>query len=135
MFLERLLGLSLTRAQVERGRAFVAGVIEREGDEGLSRLWTSARAADATEVDAPGLWLARLEVDGDDPDAVLTAYRPERYRRASGSGGGRSSWSFSARRRSLTLERTRFPRASGAASRGCAASPRRTTRMPRRPAP
>jgi putative hydrolase len=68
VFLERLLGLSLTRAQVERGRAFVAGVIEREGDEGLSRLWTSARALPTPpEVDAPGLWLARLEVDGDDP--------------------------------------------------------------------
>ena len=68
VFLERLLGLSLTRAQVERGRAFVAGVIEREGDGGLSRLWTSARALPTpSEVDAPGLWLARLEVDGDDP--------------------------------------------------------------------
>jgi putative hydrolase len=68
VFLERLLGLSLTRAQVERGRAFVAGVIEREGDEGLSRLWGSARALPTpAEVDAPGLWLARLEVDGDEP--------------------------------------------------------------------
>jgi putative hydrolase len=68
VFLERLLGLSLTRAQVERGRTFVDGVIEREGDEGLSRLWGSARALPTPpEVDAPGLWLARLEVDGDEP--------------------------------------------------------------------
>jgi putative hydrolase len=68
VFLERLLGLSLTRAQVERGRAFVAGVLEREGDEGLSRLWGSARALPTpAEVDAPGLWLARLEVDGGEP--------------------------------------------------------------------
>jgi putative hydrolase len=68
VFLERLLGLSLTRAQVERGRAFVSGVIEREGDDGLGRLWRSARALPTPpEVDAPGLWLARLEVDGDAP--------------------------------------------------------------------
>jgi putative hydrolase len=63
-FLERLLGLSLTREQVERGVSFVAGVIEREGEAGLARLWTSARALPTpAEVDAPGLWLARLEVD------------------------------------------------------------------------
>ena len=64
VFLERLLGLSLTRAQVDRGVAFVEGVIEREGEAGLARLWTSARALPTpAEVDAPGLWLARLEVD------------------------------------------------------------------------
>ena len=34
VFLERLLGLSLTRAQVDRGVAFVEGVIEREGEDG-----------------------------------------------------------------------------------------------------
>jgi putative hydrolase len=64
VFLERLLGLSLTRAQVDRGVAFVGGVIEREGEDGLARLWTSARALPTpAEVDAPGLWLARLELD------------------------------------------------------------------------
>jgi putative hydrolase len=64
VFLERLLGLSLTRAQVDRGVTFVEGVIEREGEGGLSRLWSSARALPTpAEVDAPGLWLARLEVD------------------------------------------------------------------------
>jgi putative hydrolase len=68
VFLERLLGLSLTRAQVDRGVTFVEGVIEREGEAGLGRLWTSVRALPTpAEVDAPGLWLARLEVD--DPDA------------------------------------------------------------------
>jgi putative hydrolase len=63
-FLERLLGLSLTRQQVERGVSFVQGVLERGGDAALGRLWTSARALPTpAEVDAPGLWLARLEVD------------------------------------------------------------------------
>jgi len=53
---------------VDRGVAFVEGVIEREGEAGLARLWTSARALPTpAEVDAPGLWLARLEVD-DGPD-------------------------------------------------------------------
>jgi uncharacterized protein (DUF2342 family) len=64
VFLERLLGLSLTRAQVARGVAFVEGVIERAGEDGLAGLWTSARSRPTpAEVDAPGLWLARLEVD------------------------------------------------------------------------
>ncbi|MEZ5257245.1 MAG: hypothetical protein R2705_10260 [Ilumatobacteraceae bacterium] len=31
MFVEKLFGLTLGRAQVERGRAFVAGVLERIG--------------------------------------------------------------------------------------------------------
>ena len=47
-YVERLLGLTLGRAQVERGHAFVEGVLERAGQEGLGRLWSSeARAADA----------------------------------------------------------------------------------------
>src|SRR5690606_19708758 len=35
---ERLFGLELTVPQVERGRAFVAGVLERAGEDGLARL-------------------------------------------------------------------------------------------------
>jgi putative hydrolase len=64
-FVERLFGLSLSRHQVERGHTFVAGVIERQGPDGLNRLWQDARALPTpAEVDAPGLWLARLEYDG-----------------------------------------------------------------------
>ena len=64
-FVERLFGLSLSRHQVERGHSFVAGVLEREGSDGLNRLWQDARALPTpAEVDAPGLWLARLEYDG-----------------------------------------------------------------------
>ena len=63
-FVEELLGLSLGTAQVERGAAFVKGVLERAGETGLARLWTSARSLPTpAEVDAPGLWLARLEYD------------------------------------------------------------------------
>ena len=38
-FVERLLGLELTQATYVRGAAFVAGVVERAGAEGLARLW------------------------------------------------------------------------------------------------
>jgi putative hydrolase len=63
-FVEQLLGLELNRAAYERGTRFVAGVIERAGAAGLDALWRNARALPTpAEVDAPGLWLARLEVD------------------------------------------------------------------------
>ena len=62
VFVQRLLGLSLGREQVERGAAFVRGVIERAGDDGLGRLWSSVEHLPTpNEVDAPGLWLARIE--------------------------------------------------------------------------
>jgi len=63
VFVQRLLGLSLGREQVERGCAFVSGVIERAGEDGLARLWRSQRELPtAAEVDAPGLWLARIDI-------------------------------------------------------------------------
>jgi putative hydrolase len=62
-FVEKLLGLRLNRSQVERGKSFVAGVIERAGSDGLSPLLRSAEALPTVaEIDAPGLWLARLDV-------------------------------------------------------------------------
>jgi putative hydrolase len=63
VFVQRLLGLSLGREQVERGCDFVSGVIERAGEDGLARLWRSQRELPtAAEVDAPGLWLARIDI-------------------------------------------------------------------------
>ena len=62
-FVEQLLGLRLTRQQVERGHAFAAGVTERAGHEGLSQLFTQAgNLPTPSELDAPGLWLARIEL-------------------------------------------------------------------------
>jgi putative hydrolase len=59
----RLLGLTLTREQVQRGSQFVNGVVERAGADGLSRLWVSARELPTpAEIDAPGLWLARIDL-------------------------------------------------------------------------
>jgi putative hydrolase len=62
-FVEQLLGLRLTRQQVERGHAFAAGVTERVGHDGLSQLFTQAgNLPTPNELDAPGLWLARIEL-------------------------------------------------------------------------
>jgi putative hydrolase len=58
-----LFGLDLEQAQVDRGRAFVAGVIERAGEDGLTRLWEPVRNLPTpAEVDAPGLWLERIDL-------------------------------------------------------------------------
>ena len=65
-FVEHLLGLELGRAQYERGQAFVAGVVERAGADALVRLWSDgSQLPTPAEVDAPGLWLARIDL----PDA------------------------------------------------------------------
>ncbi|HEX6419960.1 MAG TPA: zinc-dependent metalloprotease [Acidimicrobiales bacterium] len=65
-FVERLLGLELTQAVYDRGAAFVEGVVERAGPEGLARLWEGeALLPSPPEVDAPGLWLARIDLPGD----------------------------------------------------------------------
>jgi putative hydrolase len=62
-FAARLLGLELGRGQYERGAAFVRGVVERAGEEGLSRLWATERELPTpAELDAPGLWLARIDL-------------------------------------------------------------------------
>jgi putative hydrolase len=61
-FAARLLGLELGRSHYERGSAFVRGVVERAGDDGLRRLWQSERELPtSSELDAPGLWLARID--------------------------------------------------------------------------
>ena len=79
-FIEGLLGLKLERAHYERGAAFVDGVVERAGLEGLNRLWDGpAMLPTPNELDAPGLWLARIDLP--DPaselDAPMSAERAE----------------------------------------------------------
>jgi putative hydrolase len=65
-FVERLLGLELTQTVYDRGSAFVDGVIERAGADGLARLWESdTMLPSPPEVDAPGLWLARIDLPDD----------------------------------------------------------------------
>jgi len=62
-FIERMLGLELTQAQYDRGTAFVSGVVDRAGQAGLGRLWENeSMLPTPNEVDAPGLWLARIDL-------------------------------------------------------------------------
>lgn len=62
-FVERLLGLELTQDHFDRGRAFVDGVVERAGSDIVERLWSEAEVLPTpAEVDAPGLWLARIDL-------------------------------------------------------------------------
>lgn len=63
-FVERLLGLDLGQRQYDRGTAFVDGVIERAGEDGLRRLWAGESTLPTpAEIEAPGLWLARIDLD------------------------------------------------------------------------
>ena len=58
-----LFGLDLSRRQVDRGAAFIRGVIERAGEGGLQKLWSDPRHLPTpAEVDAPGLWLERISL-------------------------------------------------------------------------
>jgi len=67
-FMERLLGIDVDAATLERGTAFIDGIVSRAGDAGLQRLWANELdMPTAAEVDAPGLWLARIGLDPDLP--------------------------------------------------------------------
>ena len=74
-FVERILGLELDADQYDRGTRFANGVVERAGAEGLHRLFAEPSTLPTpAEVDAPGLWLARIDLPLDDaapdgPDA------------------------------------------------------------------
>lgn len=69
-FMERLLGLEIDEQTLRRGRSFVTGIVDRVGDEGLVRLWgDELDMPTAAEIDAPGLWLARIGLD-DDADSL-----------------------------------------------------------------
>lgn len=61
--IRQLFGLELSRPAYERGQRFVNGVVERAGEEGLARLWRSAKELPTpAEIDAPGLWLERIDL-------------------------------------------------------------------------
>ncbi len=67
-FMERLLGINITDATLDRGIAFIAGVVERGGSDAVARLWgDELDLPTAAEVNAPGLWLARIGLDPDLP--------------------------------------------------------------------
>ena len=62
-FVEQLLGLKLSNAQVQRGTDFAKGVVERAGNSALAQLFARpGNLPTPNELVAPGLWLARLDV-------------------------------------------------------------------------
>ena len=64
---EALFGMHLDQEDVDRGTAFVQGVLERSGELGLARLWLDEdHLPTSAEIDAPGLWLARIDLDKGD---------------------------------------------------------------------
>lgn len=63
-FAERMLGLSLGVDTRDRGLTFVNGVVERANPDALAQLWTKKNGLPTpAEIDAPGLWLARMEFE------------------------------------------------------------------------
>jgi putative hydrolase len=64
-FIGRLLGLDPSREHGERAAAFCQGVVDRAGAGALDRLLEGPELLPTpAELDAPGLWLARLELEG-----------------------------------------------------------------------
>lgn len=62
-FAERMLGLEIDQSQHDRGNAFIKGIVERAGEESLKRLFDDpSNLPTPAEVDAPGLWLARIDL-------------------------------------------------------------------------
>jgi putative hydrolase len=56
-----LFGLNVGQAEVDRGANFIDGVVERAGENALARMWSNEEDLPTpAEVDAPGLWLARI---------------------------------------------------------------------------
>ena len=63
-FVARLFGLELGQPTYDAGAAFVDGVVEREGFDALDPLWRGERFLPTpAEIEAPGLWLARIELE------------------------------------------------------------------------
>jgi putative hydrolase len=64
LFVERLLGIRVGEEQVRRGKAFVQGVVDRSGESELNRLLQLPDSMPTpNEIDAPGLWIARVSGD------------------------------------------------------------------------
>lgn len=63
VYVHRLLGLHVTQEQVQRGKQFIGGVVDRVGESRLAGLVGRPDALPTpAEFEAPGLWVARLEL-------------------------------------------------------------------------
>ena len=61
VLMRRILGLDAKVAQYRTGAAFVRGVLERVGHEGLNVVWRDPRALpSAAEILDPGAWVSRV---------------------------------------------------------------------------
>lgn len=68
---EALFGLRLDQELVDRGVSFVNGVLERGGESELAKLWVvEANLPTPAEVDAPGLWIERVNLPAEEPPAA-----------------------------------------------------------------
>lgn len=68
-FVEQLFGMHLDFEQLELGRRFAAGVVDRSDPNTLSRAWTEPDALPTpNELRAPGVWLSRLGIEPRTPD-------------------------------------------------------------------
>lgn len=70
---EALFGMRLDQDQLDRGEAFIRGVLERGGESELAKLWVvEANLPTPAEVEAPGLWIERVNLPpadtGEDAD-------------------------------------------------------------------
>jgi putative hydrolase len=64
LFVERLLGIRVGDDQVARGKAFVQGVVDRVGEIDLTRLLHLPESMPTpNEIEAPGLWIARINTE------------------------------------------------------------------------
>lgn len=64
VYIERLLGLRLDQAQVQRGKEFVGGAVDRIGEVAVTDAFSRPQALPTpAELEAPGLWLARLGIE------------------------------------------------------------------------
>jgi uncharacterized protein (DUF2342 family) len=65
-FIQRLLGLDPSRRLHDQAAAFCRGVTERAGPDALDRLLErESMLPTPAELEAPGLWLARIELFGE----------------------------------------------------------------------
>lgn len=64
-YADRLLGVRLNTDARDRGEDFISGVNMRVGSAGLARLFEPNGVPTPSELDAPGLWLARLDLPRD----------------------------------------------------------------------
>ena len=70
---DALFGLLTGQQAVDRGEAFVRGVLERGGERDLAKLWVvEANLPTPAELDAPGLWIERGNLP---PDPARSRWR------------------------------------------------------------